>query len=142
VKEKIEDATRVIRSRISRRTDKWKSNKKGETLQLKLEQHEHHQKPQALVTRTYHPPFFCHIAAFLSEGLITEMLEICIQTSYDQNVQLILKSYLPVVYGTPLMGKMWQWFVILLLPLFTMCGEPCIMIQYKGTPFLFHLKIF
>ena len=30
------------------------------------------------------------------------MLEICIQTSYDQNVQLILKSYLPVVYGTPL----------------------------------------
>jgi hypothetical protein len=37
--------------------------------------------------------------------LITEMLEICIQTSYDQNVQLILKSYLPVVYGTPLIGK-------------------------------------
>jgi hypothetical protein len=34
--------------------------------------------------------------------LITEMLEICIQTSYDQNVQLILKSYLPVVYGTTL----------------------------------------
>jgi hypothetical protein len=33
---------------------------------------------------------------------ITEMLEICIQTSYDQNVQLILKSYLPVVYGTTL----------------------------------------
>jgi hypothetical protein len=33
------------------------------------------------------------------------MLEICIQTSYDQNVQLILKSYLPVVYGTPLMIK-------------------------------------
>jgi hypothetical protein len=33
--------------------------------------------------------------------LITEMLEICIQTSYDQNVQLILKSNLPVVYGTP-----------------------------------------
>ena len=32
---------------------------------------------------------------------ITEMLKICIQTSYDQNVQLILKSYLPVVYGTP-----------------------------------------
>jgi hypothetical protein len=29
------------------------------------------------------------------------MLKICIQTSYDQNVQLILKSYLPVVYGTP-----------------------------------------
>jgi len=34
--------------------------------------------------------------------MITEMLEICIQTSYDQNVLLILKSYLPVVYGTPL----------------------------------------
>jgi thiamine transporter ThiT len=32
------------------------------------------------------------------QGLITEMLEICIQASYDQNVQLILKSYLPVVY--------------------------------------------
>jgi hypothetical protein len=30
------------------------------------------------------------------------MLEICIQTSYDQNVQLILKSYLPVVHGTTL----------------------------------------
>jgi hypothetical protein len=30
------------------------------------------------------------------------MLELCIQTSYDQNVQLNLKSYLPVVYGTPL----------------------------------------
>jgi hypothetical protein len=30
------------------------------------------------------------------------MLEICIQISYDQNVQLILKSYLPVVYGTTL----------------------------------------
>jgi hypothetical protein len=42
------------------------------------------------------------IAAFLSVVLITEMLEICIQTSYDQHVQLILKSYLPVVYGTPL----------------------------------------
>jgi hypothetical protein len=28
------------------------------------------------------------------------MLEICIQTSYDQNVQLILKSYLTVVYDT------------------------------------------
>jgi hypothetical protein len=46
--------------------------------------------------------FTSHIAAFLSVVLITEMLEICIQTSYDQNVQLILKSYLPVVDGTPL----------------------------------------
>ena len=46
--------------------------------------------------------FTSHIAAFLSVVLITEMLEICIQASYDQNVQLILKSYLPVVYGTPL----------------------------------------
>ena len=46
--------------------------------------------------------FTSHIAAFLSVALITKMLEICIQTSYDQNIQLILKSYLPVVYGTPL----------------------------------------
>ena len=46
--------------------------------------------------------FTSHIAAFLSVVLITEMLEICIQTSYDQNIQLILKSYLPVVYGTTL----------------------------------------
>jgi hypothetical protein len=41
--------------------------------------------------------------------LITEMLEICIQTSYDQNVQLILKSYLPVVYGTTL-----NWYLLFL----------------------------
>jgi hypothetical protein len=46
--------------------------------------------------------FLSHIAAFLSVVLMTEMLEICIQTSYDQNVQLILKSYLPVVHGAPL----------------------------------------
>jgi len=47
--------------------------------------------------------FTSHIAAFLYVVLITEMLEICIQTtSYDQNVQLILKSYLPVVLGTTL----------------------------------------
>jgi hypothetical protein len=46
--------------------------------------------------------FTSHIAAFLSVVLITKMLEICIQTSYDQNVQLILKSYLPVVLGTTL----------------------------------------
>jgi hypothetical protein len=46
--------------------------------------------------------FTSHMAAFLSVVLITEMLEICIQTSYDQNVQLILKSYLPVVYVTTL----------------------------------------
>ena len=46
--------------------------------------------------------FTSQIAAFLSVVFITEMLEICIQTSYDQNVQLILKSYLPVVYGTTL----------------------------------------
>ena len=45
--------------------------------------------------------FTSQIAAFLSVVLITEMLEICIQTSYDQNIQLNLKSYLPVVYGTP-----------------------------------------
>jgi hypothetical protein len=42
--------------------------------------------------------FTSHIAAFLSVVLITEMLEICIQTSDDQNVQLILKSYLPLSY--------------------------------------------
>ena len=45
--------------------------------------------------------FTIHIAAFLSVVLITEMLEICMQT-YDKNVQLTVKSYLPVVYGTPL----------------------------------------
>ena len=45
--------------------------------------------------------FTSHIVAFLSVVLSTEMLEICIQTSYDQNIQMILKSYLPVVYGTP-----------------------------------------
>ena len=33
------------------------------------------------------------------------MLEICIQTSYNQNFQSILKKYLPVVYGTPLSEK-------------------------------------
>jgi len=48
--------------------------------------------------------FTSHIAAFISMVLITEMLEICIQISYDQNVQHILKSYLPVVYGTTLNG--------------------------------------
>jgi hypothetical protein len=53
--------------------------------------------------------FTTHIAAFLSVVLITEMLEICIQTSYDQNVQLILKSYLPVVYGTPLILLFLYW---------------------------------
>ena len=49
--------------------------------------------------------FISHIAVFLSVVLITEKLEICIQTSYNQNVQLILKSYLPVVYGTTLMAE-------------------------------------
>jgi hypothetical protein len=52
--------------------------------------------------------FTSHIAAFLSVVLITEMLEICIQTSYDQNVQLILKSYLPVVLGTTLSEQVFQ----------------------------------
>jgi hypothetical protein len=44
-----------------------------------------------------------HIAAFLSVVLVTEMLEICIQTSYDQNVRslgimlfVILKSSLDI----------------------------------------------
>ena len=48
--------------------------------------------------------FTSHITVFLSVVLSTEMLEICMQTSYDQNVQLILKSYLPVVLGTTLIG--------------------------------------
>jgi hypothetical protein len=51
-----------------------------------------------------------HIAAFFFVVLITEMLEICEQTSYDQNVQLILKSYFPVVYGTTLMS-IWKYTV-------------------------------
>ena len=46
--------------------------------------------------------FISHIAAFPSVALMTEMLEICIEISYDQNVQLILKSYLSVVLGTTL----------------------------------------
>ena len=49
--------------------------------------------------------FTSHIAAFLSVVLITEMLKICIQTSYDQNVQLILKSYFPVVFCNTLTSK-------------------------------------
>jgi hypothetical protein len=48
--------------------------------------------------------FTSNIAAFLSVVLISEMLEICILTSFDQNIQLILKSYLLVVYGTTLTG--------------------------------------
>jgi hypothetical protein len=53
--------------------------------------------------------FTSHITAFLSVVLIIEMLEICIQTSYDQNVQLILKSYLPVVLGTTLNCQICVW---------------------------------
>ena len=53
--------------------------------------------------------FISHIAAFLSVVLITEMLKICIQISYDQNVQLILKSYLSVVYGTLLTPPLFYW---------------------------------
>jgi hypothetical protein len=45
---------------------------------------------------------FTNYNSFSLCGFDDEMLEICIQTSYDQNVQLILKSYLPVVYGTHL----------------------------------------
>ena len=63
----------------------------------------HCNKYQNFNTQSY--KFTSHIAAFLSVVLITEMLEICIQTSNDQNVQLILKSYLPVVYGTTLRGR-------------------------------------
>ena len=51
-------------------------------------------------TRSY--KFTSHISGSLSVVLITDMLEIYIQTSYDQNVQLILKSYLLVAYGTPI----------------------------------------
>jgi hypothetical protein len=63
-------------------------------------------------------PLFCFLidnpasrkynSAFLSVVLITKMLEICIQTSYDQNIQLILKSYLPVVLGTTLSGMLYN----------------------------------
>ena len=60
--------------------------------------------------------FTSHIAAFLSVVLITKMLEICIQTSYDQNVQLILKIYLPVVYGTPFNGTFLINFIYHKLP--------------------------
>jgi hypothetical protein len=52
--------------------------------------------------QTQNYKFTSHIAAFLSVVLIIEMLDICMQPSYDQNIQLMLKSYLPVVYGTPL----------------------------------------
>ena len=52
--------------------------------------------------------FISHIAAFFSVVLITDMLEICLQTSYNQSVQLILKSYLPVVYGTPSIVNNWE----------------------------------
>jgi hypothetical protein len=52
--------------------------------------------------------FTSHIAAFLYVVLITEMLEICIQISYDQNVQLILfkelsplKSHTISMYSSP-----------------------------------------
>jgi hypothetical protein len=65
--------------------------------------------------------FTSHIAAFLSVVLITEMLEICIQTSYDQNVELILKSYLPVVYGTTLSNNsdlISTWFLVKILVFF------------------------
>jgi len=42
-------------------------------------------------TQSYKFTSHIHVTAFLSVVLITEMLEICIQTSYDQNVQLILE---------------------------------------------------
>jgi hypothetical protein len=42
------------------------------------------------------------------------MLEICIQTSYEQNVQLILKSYLPIVYGTTLKFGLFRFVKILI----------------------------
>jgi hypothetical protein len=93
----------------------------GTTLSSDCQQlHQYHQNEQTPLASTRHKidtvknikiltnsnqqtqsyKFTSHITAFPSMVLITEMLEICIQTSYDQNVQLILKSYLPVVYGT------------------------------------------
>ena len=62
------------------------------------------------IQQTQSYQFTSHITAFLSVVLITEMLEICIQTLDDQNVQLILKSYLPVVYGAPLNPQFQQRF--------------------------------
>jgi hypothetical protein len=62
----------------------------------------HCNKYQNFNQQTQSYKFTGRIEVFLYVALITEMLEICIQTSYDQNVQLILKSYLPVVYGTTL----------------------------------------
>ena len=68
--------------------------------------------------------FTSHIAAFLSVVLITEMLEICIQTSYDQNVQLILKIYLPVVHVTPLSALLLSRKAKLLVPTQTLHTFP------------------
>ena len=54
------------------------------------------------IFRLFHPEKTLVTITNKGNNKITE-LRICIQTSYDQNVQLILKNYLPVVYGTPLM---------------------------------------
>ena len=51
------------------------------------------------------------------------MLEICIQTSYDQNVQMILKSYLPVVLGTTLtFSNTWILHQLSIFLSFLCCG--------------------
>jgi hypothetical protein len=74
--------------------------------------------------------------------LITEMLEICIQTSYDQNVQLILKSYprvvyqiLPEVYGTTL-SKIWQLF----LTIWTLQDKQYTYVAGENKMYLFSLR--
>jgi hypothetical protein len=88
-----------------------------------------------------YPPLCVHIFIMV---LITEMLEICIQTSYDQNVHLILKSYLPVVYGTTLNKVIEYHFAFHLVPiylhtffmLFFFC---CLVVVCHGFLFLFFL---
>jgi hypothetical protein len=67
--------------------------------------------------------FTSHIAVFLSVVLITEMLEICIQTSYDQNVQLIVVTAfkLWIYYG----GK----YILISLNLAWKIGDPFVSLR-------------
>jgi hypothetical protein len=65
------------------------------------------------------------------------MLEICIQTSY---VQLILKSYLPVVYGTPLNHYVKDTSVIFFVTDFFKWSLSKIQTQLPETEKLFTLK--
>ena len=62
----------------------------------------HCNKYQHFNQQTQSYEFTSHIASFLSVVLITEMLENCIQISYDQKFQLMLNDHFPVVYGTTL----------------------------------------